>query len=177
MDLRRVGSGNIGATNVLRAVGKGAAALTLLGDIGKGALAVGLARWAGASARASWRRWPWPRSSATSSRCGSVSRRQGRGHDARGGPGGDAGRRRSAARDLGGRRGDLAVLVAGGVGGDGDDARCSSGCWTAGRRCSALSGGTPGADRRAAPGEHPDGCWRERKGRSGRRPARRLRGR
>ena len=50
VDLRRVGSGNIGATNVLRVVGKGAAAFTLLGDIGKGALAVGLARWAGANA-------------------------------------------------------------------------------------------------------------------------------
>jgi len=49
VDLRRVGSGNIGATNVLRAVGKGAAALTLLGDIGKGALAVGLGRWFGVS--------------------------------------------------------------------------------------------------------------------------------
>jgi len=44
VDLRRVGSGNIGATNVLRTVGKGAAVLTLAGDIGKGALAVGLAR-------------------------------------------------------------------------------------------------------------------------------------
>lgn len=49
VDLRRVGSGNIGATNVLRAVGKGAAALTLLGDIGKGAFAVGLGRWFGVS--------------------------------------------------------------------------------------------------------------------------------
>ncbi len=44
VDLRRVGSGNIGATNVLRAVGKGAAAATLVGDIGKGVLAVALAR-------------------------------------------------------------------------------------------------------------------------------------
>jgi glycerol-3-phosphate acyltransferase PlsY len=47
VDLRRVGSGNIGATNVLRALGRGAAAITLLGDIGKGALAVGLGRWIG----------------------------------------------------------------------------------------------------------------------------------
>lgn len=45
VDLRGVGSGNIGATNVLRAVGKGAAAATLLGDLGKGLLAVGAARW------------------------------------------------------------------------------------------------------------------------------------
>ena len=50
VDLRRVGSGNIGATNVLRAVGKGAAALTLLADIGKGALSVALGRWLGVAA-------------------------------------------------------------------------------------------------------------------------------
>ncbi len=49
VDLRRVGSGNIGATNVLRAVGKAAAAATLAGDIGKGALAVVAGRLLGAS--------------------------------------------------------------------------------------------------------------------------------
>jgi glycerol-3-phosphate acyltransferase PlsY len=44
-DLRRIGSGNIGATNVLRTGNKGAALATLLLDGGKGALAVLLARW------------------------------------------------------------------------------------------------------------------------------------
>jgi glycerol-3-phosphate acyltransferase PlsY len=39
-DLRKIGSGNIGATNVLRTGRKGLAALTLLFDLGKGALAV-----------------------------------------------------------------------------------------------------------------------------------------
>ncbi|HSD92992.1 MAG TPA: glycerol-3-phosphate 1-O-acyltransferase PlsY [Methyloceanibacter sp.] len=42
-DLRRIGSGNIGATNVLRAGSKGLAALTLLLDAAKGTLAVMLA--------------------------------------------------------------------------------------------------------------------------------------
>ena len=39
-DPRAIGSGNIGATNVLRSGKRGLAALTLLGDGGKGALAV-----------------------------------------------------------------------------------------------------------------------------------------
>ena len=43
-DLRRVGSGNIGATNVLRTGNKGAAAATLLLDAAKGAVAVLVAR-------------------------------------------------------------------------------------------------------------------------------------
>ena len=43
-DLRQIGSGNIGATNVLRTGNKPAAALTLLLDAGKGAIAVFLAR-------------------------------------------------------------------------------------------------------------------------------------
>ncbi|MCQ0091761.1 glycerol-3-phosphate 1-O-acyltransferase PlsY [Roseovarius sp. M141] len=44
-DLRSIGSGNIGATNVLRTGSKGAAAATLLLDAAKGAVAVLLARW------------------------------------------------------------------------------------------------------------------------------------
>lgn len=47
VDLKRVGSGNIGATNVLRSLGKGPAALTLLGDMLKGTLAVALGRYFG----------------------------------------------------------------------------------------------------------------------------------
>ncbi|MGJ5618223.1 glycerol-3-phosphate 1-O-acyltransferase PlsY [Sulfitobacter sp. MF3-043] len=43
-NLREIGSGNIGATNVLRTGNKKAAALTLLLDGGKGAVAVLLAR-------------------------------------------------------------------------------------------------------------------------------------
>jgi glycerol-3-phosphate acyltransferase PlsY len=42
-DIRKVGSGNIGATNVLRTGRKDLAAMTLVGDGGKGAAAVGLA--------------------------------------------------------------------------------------------------------------------------------------
>lgn len=44
-DLRSIGSGNIGATNVLRTGHKGAALATLLLDGGKGAAAVLVARW------------------------------------------------------------------------------------------------------------------------------------
>jgi glycerol-3-phosphate acyltransferase PlsY len=47
-DLRAIGSGNIGATNVLRTGRKGLAAATLLLDMGKGLLAVLVA----------WRFWP-----------------------------------------------------------------------------------------------------------------------
>lgn len=44
IDLRKVGSGNIGATNVLRAVGKEAALFTLLGDIVKGVVPVAIGK-------------------------------------------------------------------------------------------------------------------------------------
>lgn len=47
-DPRSFGSGNPGATNMLRTGDKKAAALTLTGDAGKGAIAVLLAAWAGA---------------------------------------------------------------------------------------------------------------------------------
>src|SRR4051794_41384313 len=58
-DLRKIGSGNIGATNVLRTGRKDLALITLIGDAAKGAAAVLIARavwgedaalWAGASA-------------------------------------------------------------------------------------------------------------------------------
>lgn len=50
-NLREIGSGNIGATNVLRTGNKAAAALTLLFDAGKGAVAVLLAGcWIGSDA-------------------------------------------------------------------------------------------------------------------------------
>lgn len=43
-DIREVGSGNVGATNVLRTGNRYAAALTLIGDVGKGVVAVLIAR-------------------------------------------------------------------------------------------------------------------------------------
>lgn len=45
-DLRSLGSGNIGATNVLRTGNKGAALATLVLDAAKGGIAVLIARWA-----------------------------------------------------------------------------------------------------------------------------------
>ena len=48
-DPREIGSGNPGATNVLRSGNKFAAALTLLGDVLKGVLPVILAQYAGVS--------------------------------------------------------------------------------------------------------------------------------
>jgi acyl phosphate:glycerol-3-phosphate acyltransferase len=46
-DIRRHGSGNIGATNVLRTLGPGAGVITLVGDVVKGYGAVRLAQAAG----------------------------------------------------------------------------------------------------------------------------------
>jgi len=48
IDLKQNGSGNIGATNVLRTTGRWPAFLTLIGDLLKGAAAVLLARYFGA---------------------------------------------------------------------------------------------------------------------------------
>jgi glycerol-3-phosphate acyltransferase PlsY len=53
-DIRRVGSGNIGATNVLRTGNKALAAATLLLDGLKGAVAVLLATWLGGHEAVLW---------------------------------------------------------------------------------------------------------------------------
>ena len=58
-DLRKVGSGNIGATNVLRTGNKGAAALTLLLDALKGAIPV-------------WITWAWGAEAAAITGLGAV---------------------------------------------------------------------------------------------------------
>jgi len=58
-DLRQLGSGNIGATNVLRGAGKPSAALTLVLDAGKGAAAVAVA-------------WQWGPDTALMAAYGSV---------------------------------------------------------------------------------------------------------
>jgi acyl phosphate:glycerol-3-phosphate acyltransferase len=47
VDLKKVGSRNIGATNVLRSLGRWPAALTLLGDILKGTIAVAIGKYFG----------------------------------------------------------------------------------------------------------------------------------
>ncbi|OHE58551.1 MAG: acyl-phosphate glycerol 3-phosphate acyltransferase [Thermodesulfovibrio sp. RBG_19FT_COMBO_42_12] len=47
IDLKKVGSGNIGATNVLRSLGKWPALLTVLGDMLKGTAAVAVGRYFG----------------------------------------------------------------------------------------------------------------------------------
>ena len=46
-DIRRRGSGNIGATNVLRTAGRLPGVVTLLGDVAKGWIAVAVAGWVG----------------------------------------------------------------------------------------------------------------------------------
>jgi acyl phosphate:glycerol-3-phosphate acyltransferase len=65
VDVRKVGSGNPGATNVLRSAGRGPGVFALLCDIGKGALAVALARWLTDSP--AW--WGW---AALAAVCGHV---------------------------------------------------------------------------------------------------------
>ena len=106
IDLRQVGSGNVGATNVYRTTGLAIAIAVMLADIGKGALAVLLAGSAPGGRRvAAVVGHIYPDLAA-------LSRRQGRGHrerrvrDPRAGP--DVDRR----RDLRARRRADAIRLA-----------------------------------------------------------------
>ena len=66
IDIRRHGSGNAGATNMLRVLGSQSALLTLIGDIVKGLVAIGIGHWlagfpggvAGATAAIVGHCWP-----------------------------------------------------------------------------------------------------------------------
>jgi acyl phosphate:glycerol-3-phosphate acyltransferase len=68
-DLRSIGSGSIGATNVLRTGRKGLAAATLLGDLLKGTLAVLIAKWLLTTPSAGWWQTPPP---ALAAACGAF---------------------------------------------------------------------------------------------------------
>jgi acyl phosphate:glycerol-3-phosphate acyltransferase len=65
IDVRKVGSGNPGATNVMRAAGRGAGLLALACDAAKGVAAVALARWLAPSP--AWLGW-----AALAAVCGHV---------------------------------------------------------------------------------------------------------
>lgn len=115
-DPRSSGSGNAGATNMLRLAGRKLAILTLLGDLCKGLLPVLLARLAGLDLHAQAgsacaRCW------ATCSRCTSASGRQGRGDRRRHAhgpllPGRTAGHRRWLLTFYLTRTSSLAALIA-----------------------------------------------------------------
>ena len=72
-DVRNVGSGNIGATNVLRTGHKGLAALTLLLDALKGTAAVLIGHWIGAAGRRRARTGTAPACASTSRTCSTTS--------------------------------------------------------------------------------------------------------
>ena len=74
IDLRRVGSGNVGATNVYRTAGLSTAIAVMLADMAKGAAAVLIAGGGANAVAAGVARW-----SGTSIRSGCASRRQRRG--------------------------------------------------------------------------------------------------
>ena len=103
-DLRRIGSGNLGAANVLRASGVKAGVLVAVLDIAKGAASVMLAeRFSGDAARPGGRRAGGDRRPHLSG-VAAVSRREGRGDRVRRLLRADAARGSAGARDFRGHR-------------------------------------------------------------------------
>jgi hypothetical protein len=127
-DLRQIGSGNIGATNVLRTGNKGAALATLLLDGGKGAVAVLLARWLVGGEDAA-------QVAGLAAFLGHLSRsgwafgRQGRGDLPWPAAGAGLARRPGGLRDLGGGRCDQPDFLGGGAAGGGADADLAGCSW------------------------------------------------
>ena len=156
-DLRQIGSGNIGATNVLRTGSKPAALATLVLDAGKGGAAVLVARALLGEDAAQLAPCRIPRPSLPG--LAEVSRRQGRGYVFRHIAGAELAGRPCGGRVLAGRRDDLAYIVAGGTGRGGKLDRLDDVFWpgrndTAGHRFHL-------AGLLAAPGQYQPSAGRD----------------
>ena len=121
-DVRKIGSGNIGATNVLRTGRRDLAAITLIGDGGKGAVAALLAYWltarlvgpaAAQVAAAVGRRRGLPRPHVPG--LAGFQGRQGRGDLLRRADRRRLARRAGRRRDLDRRGADVPLFIAGGA--------------------------------------------------------------
>ena len=145
-DPTQEGSGNPGASNTFRTMGRRAGAIVLLGDVAKGALAAGMGLATGQPGRRGGVR-PGGRARPRRARDPAVPRRQGRGHRRRDGagaaPGADAGARGGVVRGRAGARGRRVGRLGGGGGRPSRSAAAlvgpaAPGRWSRSRPCGLL---------------------------------------